>query len=81
MQEKYNNLYEKLVALKQKVDNNEISMDSLSNVEIAALSLMYEIEIMNLDEKLAIDEAQLNGYKIRFANAIEYLKKKKNFEL
>ena len=56
-------------------------MDSLSNVEIAALSLMYEIEMMNLDEKLAIDEAQLNGYKIRFANAIEYLKKKKNFEL
>ena len=54
MQEKYNNLYEKLVALKQKVDNNEISMDSLSNVEIAALSLMYEIEMMNLDEKLAI---------------------------
>ena len=49
MQEKYNNLYEKIVALKEKVDNNQISMDSLSNVEIAALSLMYEIEIMKLN--------------------------------
>lgn len=81
MQEKYNSLYDKIVALKTKVENNEISMDSLSSVEIAALSLMYEIEIMNLDEQLAVDEAMLNGYKIRFANAIDYLKKKKNFEL
>lgn len=81
MQEKYNSLYDKIVALKTKVENNEISMDSLSSVEIAALSLMYEIEIMNLDEQLAVDEAMLNGYKIRFTNAIDYLKKKKNFEL
>ena len=41
MQEKYNNLYEKIVALKEKVDNNQISMDSLSNVETTDLMTSF----------------------------------------
>lgn len=80
MNTQYNSEYDRISALKTQVENKEIKLEDLSGYEVAAIGLLCKVQNMIMRDEIEMNEALINGYKIRFANAIEYLKKKKNFE-
>ncbi len=78
MEKTYLNVDKKLVKLRADFESGKIKQENMSNDEIALLSFVYQLQILDLDEEISEQKQNLEAYKIRLKNAIEYLKNKNN---
>ncbi len=76
MEKTYLNVDKKLVKLRADFESGKIKQENMSNDEIALLSFVYQLQILDLDEEISEQKQNLEAYKIRLKNAIEYLKNK-----
>ena len=67
----------KVENLKSALDNNQMSIDDVPEEYITFLNLIYEIEIKEAQKNIEILDNQIENYKVRMRNAIDYLKSKK----
>ncbi len=78
MEKTYLNVDEKLVKLRADFESGKIKQENMSNDEIALLSFVYQLQMLDLDEEISEQKKYVEEYKIRLKNAIEYLKNKNN---
>ena len=71
---------DELFRLKEDFEKGLIKEEELSEPEHVALAYVYELEEEEFQKIIAMQEKEIEDYKIRLKEAIEYLKKKKNFE-
>ena len=67
----------KVENLKSALDNNQMSIDDVPEEYITFLNLIYELEIKEAQKNIEILDNQIENYKVRMRNAIDYLKSKK----
>lgn len=67
----------KVENLKSALDNNEMTIDDVPEEYITFLNLIYELEIKEAQKNIEILDNQIENYKVRMRNAIDYLKSKK----
>lgn len=68
-------------SLKSDFESGKITEADMTKEEAMLLSFIYQLETIELETQISCDDALLDNYKSRLKTAIEYLKKKKNFEL
>ena len=67
----------KVESLKSALDNNQMSIDDVPEEYVTFLNLIYELEIKEAQKNIEILDNQIENYKVRMRNAIDYLKSKK----
>ena len=67
----------KVESLKSALDNNQMSIDDVPEEYVTFLNLIYELEIKEAQKNIEILDEQIENYKVRMRNAIDYLKSKK----
>ena len=72
---------DELFRLKEDFEKGLIKEEELNQAEHVALAYAYELEGDLFKKVIQMQEKEIQDYKIRLKEAIEYLKKKKNFEL
>ncbi|MBR2784970.1 MAG: hypothetical protein IKD74_03150 [Clostridia bacterium] len=77
---KFNVNVDELFRLKRDFENGIVAEEELSEPEHVALAYVYELEEEEFQKIIAMQEKEIEDYKIRLKEAIEYLKKRKNFE-
>lgn len=77
---KFNVNVDELFRLKRDFENGIVTEEELSEPEHVALAYVYELEEDEFQKIIAMQEKEIEDYKIRLKEAIEYLKKRKNFE-
>lgn len=71
---------DELFRLKKDFENGLISEKELTETEHVALAYVYELEEDQFQKVIQLQEKEIQDYKIRLKEAIEFLKKRKNFE-
>lgn len=79
--QKYNDVEKRINFLQNEFEAGRITSNDMTKDEAMLLSFIYQLKTIELENKLAYDDILLANYKTRLKNAIEYLKKKKNFDL
>ena len=79
--QKYNDGEKRINFLQNEFEAGRITSNDMTKDEAMLLSFIYQLKTIELENKLAYDDILLANYKTRLKNAIEYLKKKKNFDL
>ena len=79
--QKYNDVEKRINFLQNEFEAGRITSNDMTKDEAMLLSFIYQLKTIELENKLAYDDILLAHYKTRLKNAIEYLKKKKNFDL
>ncbi len=71
-----NKEYERLEELKIGLENNNITVEDISDNDLPLINAILQYEIFLAQDKLKEKEEILSDYKQRMLNAIEYLKTK-----
>lgn len=71
---------DELFRLKKDFENGIIKEEELTEPEHVALAYVYQLEEEKFQKVIQLQEKEIEDYKIRLKEAIDYLKKKKNFE-
>lgn len=71
-------LLEKVEKIKTNLDNKTITVDDVEEEYVIFLNLLYEIEIQELENNIKRLNSDIEEYKVRIRNAIEFLKSKRN---
>ena len=79
--QKYKDKKKRINFLQNEFEAGRITSNDMTKDEAMLLSFIYQLKTIELENKLAYDDILLANYKTRLKNAIEYLKKKKNFDL
>lgn len=67
----------KVESVKNDLDHDKITIDDVSEEYITILNLIYEIEISEVENNIARLNRDIEDYKVRMKNAIDYLKSKR----
>ena len=70
-------LLEKVEEIKTNLDNKTITVDDVEEEYVIFLNLLYEIEIQELENNIKRLNSNIEEYKVRLKNAIEFLKNKR----
>lgn len=71
-------LLEKVEIIKTNLDNKTITVDDVEEEYVVFLNLLYEMEIQELENNIKRLNSDIEEYKARMRNAIEFLKSKRN---
>lgn len=71
-----NKEYERLEELKIGLENNNITVDDISDNDLPLINAILQYEIFLAQDKLEKTEEILSEYKQRMLNAIDYLRNK-----
>ena len=71
-----NKEYERLEELKIGLENNNITVEDISDNDLPLINAILQYEIFLAQDKLEKTEEILSEYKQRMLNAIDYLKNK-----
>ncbi len=63
--------------LKLDFENGKIREDQINKDEALLISVLYELQLMDIEEKIQDLKEEISNYKNRMKKAIEYLKNKK----
>ena len=77
MDHKYKINVDNLFKLKSDFENGVITENQISEAEHVALAYVYQIQEEVIKTDIAYKEKEIEDFKIRLKNAIDYLKTKK----
>lgn len=73
---KYNEEIDRLEKIKEDYEAGNITEQEIEEEDVELLNLMYDFELEELEFKIRQARAQLDEYKIRMREAIDYLRQK-----
>lgn len=79
--QEFNSIEKRINFLQNEFEAGRITSSDLTNEEAMLLSFIYQLKTIELETQISCDDILLDSYKSRLKYAIEYLKKKKNFDL
>ncbi|MBO5476445.1 MAG: hypothetical protein J6A15_01665 [Clostridia bacterium] len=68
--------FNRIDELRLALENNSITVDSISDNDVPLVTALLQYEIMKTKEKVEQASEKINDYKKRMIEAIEYLKNK-----